>query len=133
MKEKHIFAVIDDSMQNDIKQNIRVQQHKSMRYFINVSNECIETNSSVVMSMLLAKGALLSIGEGAFGFPVGWIGPGIKAKTIENAVNQGMVAQVKADEMQMFVCAVSGRPIEKEELDEAIEGARKCHEQEGLG
>ena len=32
--------------------------------------------------------------------------------------------------MQMFVCAVTGRNVEQDEVDEAHESAEKCHEAE---
>ena len=127
VKENPLFTVVDATIPAEIKQAIKHQQHKNMKYFIDVAEGTITTNSVVVMSMLIAEGVVQSVLNNSDGFPTGKIPANTRDKAVEGAVNRGMVAQLKADAMQMFVCAVTGRNVEQDEVAEAQESAEKCH------
>ena len=90
VKENPLFTVVDGTMQAGIKQNIKQQQHKNMKYFIDVAAESITTNSAVVMSMLIAEGAVQSVSNSPDGFPTGRVPANTSAKAVEGAVNRGM-------------------------------------------
>ena len=130
IRENPIFAIMDNTMHERSREMLRRQQHANMKYFIEVSGELITTNSAAVMAMLTTKGIMQEIWEDKDGFPTGKVTTGIEAKAVEEAVNRGMLLQIKADSMQMFICATTGCEVKEEDVEEANANANKCHESE---
>ena len=128
-QEKPLFVVTSLHQPVDVRKMLHEEQHRNMRYFIDVMGNEIVTNSAAVMSLLKAEGIVDAVIEQGH-FPRGVIAQRTAAKAVEDAVNQGMEMQMGVDARQLFVCEVIGQNVQKEDIDEIHESANKCHESE---
>ena len=100
-----------------------------MKYFIDVEERAIASNSAAVLSTLMVRNIVKKIStEGLF--PCGVVEPQATRQDVEGAVNEGAKTQVGIDDMQLFVCEVIVKNLQEVYMEEIYESADRCHEPE---
>jgi hypothetical protein len=127
IKNDPIFTVTSTKQPEDIRHEIREQQHHHMKYFIDVDGRCITTNSAMTLSMLKLKGTIKEIKRDGEYFQA-VVADDAKQYDVDTAVNQGMKMQTEIDMQQLFVCEVNGNDVNDESVQEALESSERCHE-----
>ena len=117
-----IFMVTDDSVPQEIRDDMHKAQHQNMNYFVNTSGNEFSTNSAVLMAMLIAHGLVNEMQWDKYEYPRARIANGTTAHKMDEIVNKGMKEQVKLDKKQLFLCAVMNNDADEDELKNALEG-----------
>ena len=101
------FVVTSSQPSRETRRTLNKHQHELMRYFIDVEERTITTNSAAVLSTLMTRNIVKKIStEGPF--PRGAVESETTRQDVVVEVNEDMKTQMSIDDMQLFVCEVIG-------------------------
>lgn len=106
LRIKPIFVVIDSSMNNDQSEYVCRGQHQSMRCFIRIQGESIETNPTHVISQLLTDSIIPDGGINSRGCAEYAMQAGAGVDKAADSMMKSMEQQIHYDGLQLFLCDV---------------------------
>ena len=130
VEQNPLFVVTGAYQPADLKTIVHRQQHRNMKYFIDVEGRVIRTNSSAVLAELQASDVIEHSCCGHDGRPICIIKAGSAERRVEEVINRGMRMQQEIDGDRLFVCGIENNTVDDDDIKEAHDCAGRCHERE---
>jgi hypothetical protein len=124
-----IFSVTCQRQPDELRQQIKTQQHDNMKYFIDVDGRKITTNSTMVVATVRLRGIISDMTMTTDNYTKAEVKEGTPNCNVEEAVNSGIDMQLKTDHRQLFLCEVNATDITDDQVAEAKESADKRRDQ----